>query len=219
MERGQWARWAAFYEGPVTQSIVALQTSAGIAADTQTFLHNHNIILPTGPVFTEQDAQRTAGALKIYNTVGRIMIGVNSAKYGIRLSGGDIDILAPPDMPPEEWQGDRLGAIPLIIYALAVGGVLVAGLWAGSEMMKASADKDATKYKKAILQADKEIMKAAPDVRADWMRRRKDFESQINKTKDETGILVDIFGQRGGALIAIAAVALIALIATRFVKK
>ena len=219
MERAQWERWVNFYEKPVTEAIVKLQTAAVIAADTQTFLTARKLTLSTGPVFTVEDSEATQNALRVYNTIGRIVLGVHSWKYGIRLAQGDLDVLAPPDMPEEQWQGDRLGAIPLIIYAIAVGGLVVAGLWAGSEMLKSSAEKDYTHYKKSILQADKAIMKQPAEVRADWIRRRKDFEKIEQETKETTGVLTEIFGAKGGAMIAAAVAVVVALIAMRFAPK
>lgn len=221
LERSQWERWVNFYEGPVTEAIVKFHTAATIAGDTQTFLDRHGLLLPTGPVFTAEDAQKVQGTLNIYNALGRILTGVHSWKYGIRIAQGDIDVLAPPDMPLEEWQADRiaLGAVPLIIYAIAVGGLLVAGLWAGSEMMKSAAEKDYTKYKTDILKADKAIMKAAPDVRQDWIRRRKDFEQIEQTTKEKTGIITDIFGPKMGAALAAVAAGLLVLFALRITPK
>lgn len=221
MERAEWKRWVDYYEGPVTQAVVRFHLAATIAGDTQSFLDARGILLRTGPVFTMDDAERTKSLLNAYNSVGRMVQGVNSWKYGIRLTQGDIDVLAPPGLPDEEWQSDvyTLGAIPLIIYALAVGGILVAGLWSGAAMMESSAKKDYTKYKKAILEADKQMMKAAPDVRSAWIQRRKDFEEQEQKTEEKTGILVDIFGTRGGGAIAAVAIGLVALFALRFMPK
>lgn len=219
MERAQWERWANFYESGVTEAIVKLQTAASFAADTQTFLTSHGLTLSTGPVFTLEDSAATQNELRVYNALGRILLGVHAWKYAIRLSAGDLDVLAPPDMPPEQWQGDRLGAVPLIIYAIAVGGLLVAGLWAGSEMLKSSAEKDYTRYKKSILEADKAIMKQPAEVRDDWIRRRKDFEKIEQETKDKTGVLTDIFGARGGALIAAVVAGLILLFTLRIAPK
>ncbi len=217
MERGQWAKWVDYFDGPVTKAVVSYYTAAGIAADTQTFTDSYRLPIP--PVFTSDDEARVRGLLSAYNTVGRLLTGVHSAKYGIRLTQGDVDILAPPDMPAEDWQVDlyTLGAIPLIIYALAAGAVLISGLWAASSMMESSAQKDFTRYQRAILKADKEIMRQPPDVRRDWIKRRGDFERQVNKVQQETGFLVDIFGAKGGTWITIAVVALLALGASKFV--
>lgn len=219
MERSQWARWVEFYEGPLTRSVIAYHLAAGIAADTQTFLTGHGFTHPV--VFTQQDELKVKSLLNAYNTVGRILIGVHSAKYGIRLEQGDIDVLAPPGMPKEDWQGDlyTLGAVPLIIWAVVVGVTLVGGLWAGSALMQSTADKEFIKYKKSILKADKAMMKKPPDVRRDWIKRRSDFEKEINKTKEDTGLLVNIFGEKGGAAIAAVAIGLIALVAMRFIPK
>jgi hypothetical protein len=219
MERAQWQRWVGFYEGSVTKSIVRFHTAATIAGNTQSFLDRHNIALPQGPVFTDDDAKRTQGTLNVYNTIGRILTRVHAWKYGIRIAQGDIDVLAPPDMPPEEWKADQLGAVPIIIYAIAVGGLLVAGLWAGSEMMKASSDKDYTRYKKSILDADKAIMKQPAPVRSDWIRRRKDFEKIEQDTQAKTGILTDIFGAKGAGMLAIAVTGLLVLFALRIAPK
>lgn len=219
MERAQWVRWVNFYEGPITKSIISYHLASGIAADTQSFLSNRGLTTPV--VFTADDEKRVQSTLKTYNTIGRLLVGVHAAKYGIRLTSGDIDILAPKELPEDEWAGDvlGLGAVPLVIWALAAGAVLVAGLWAGSAMMKSSADRDFIKYKKAVLQADKQMMKQAPDVRRDWAQRRKDFEKEINKTEQKTGVLVDIFGAKGGAALVAAAVVLLALFASRFIPK
>lgn len=215
MERGQWARWVEFYEGPLTRSVIAYHLAAGIAADTQTFLTGHGFARPV--VFTQTDELKVKSLLNSYNTIGRILVGVHSAKYGIRLTQGDLDVLAPPDMPREEYIDDlhTMGAIPLIIWALATGAILVAGLWAGSSMMKVTADREFVKYKKAVLEADKQMMKQPPDVRKDWISRRKDFEKEINKTKETTGLMVDIFGTKGGAAIAAVAIGLVVLVAMR----
>lgn len=219
MERSQWARWVEFYEGPLTRSVIAYHLAAGIAADTQTFLTGHGFTRPV--VFTQQDELKVKSLLNSYNTIGRILIGVHSAKYGIRLSQGDLDVLAPPDMPKEEYIDDlhTMGGVPLIIWAIVVGATLVSGLWAGSEMMKVTADREFTKYKQAVLKADKEMMKKPPDVRKDWIQRRKDFEKEIGRTKEKTGLLVDIFGTKYGGAIAGVAIGLVVLVAMRFMPR
>jgi len=219
MEREQWSKWLAFYEGPVTKAVVHAHTAAKIAGQIQDFLDSKGLTLPTGPVITQEEADKTRSVFTIYNTIGRIMVGVHSGKYGIRIFQGDIDVLAPPDMPKEEYQADQLGAIPLIVWAIVAGGLLVSGLWAGSEMMKANADLEYTKYKNAILKADKAIMKQPPDVRNDWIQRRQNFEAQTEQVKEKTGILVDIFGSKGSAWITAASIALLALFAMRLVPK
>lgn len=221
MEHAEWSRWVKYFEGPVTKAVVSYYTAAGIAADTQTFLNRHKLSLPTGPIFTIDEETRVKSLLNAYNTIGRIVTGVHSAKYGIRLANGDLDVLAPPDMPKEEYESDlyTLAAVPLIIWAVVAGAVLVGGLWAGSSMMKSSAEKEFQKYKRDILKADRHMMKQPPEIRSDWMRRRKDFEGQIEKAKQETGFIVDIFGSKGGAWITAAVIALLALGATRLVPK
>lgn len=222
MERAQWSKWVDFYEQKVTRSIVAVQLAAGFAADTQTFLDRRGLNLSIGPVFTQDDLERTQTLLNVYNTLGRLMTGVNSSKYGIRLAQGDIDILAPPDMPVEEYRQDKLeafGAIPLIIYAIVVGATLVGGLWATSNIIKSQADRDFTKYKNNLIQADKEMMQKAPDVRAAWIQHRKEMERQENESKKTTGWLIDIFGSKIGGGIAAGALVLIGLLALRFIPR
>lgn len=219
MERAQWAKWVKFYEGLVTGSVVRSHLAATIAGETQNFLDSHGFQLPTGPIITKTEADETRELLRIYNTVGRVLTGVHSGKYGMKLFQGDIDVLAPPDMPPEEWKGDQLGVLPIVIYAVIIGATLVGGLWAGSDLMKAKADLEYTKYKTKILEADKAMMAKPPDVRRDWMQRRKDFAKMEEKTKEETGILTNIFGSKGGAWITAAGIALLALVAMRFVPR
>jgi len=223
MERAEYVRWLNFYEGPVTKAVAGANIAAHVAGMTQDFIDKRQIPgIP--PVITMEDADYMRGLLNTYNAVGRIVLGVNAGKYGIKIHQGDIDVLAPPTMPAEEFQDDiiqsmALSGAPLIVWAIVVGVTLVGGLWGGGEMMKASAEKERIKYKRAVLEADKAIMKQPQDVRQDWIQRRRDIEKYEQQEAAKTGILADIFGSKGGAWITAAAIALLALVAMRFVPK
>ena len=221
LERSAWQKWVDFYTEKVTPAVVGFQLAAGFAADTQTWLSNRGLSISTGPVFTSTDLANVQGTLQVYNALGRIMLGVHSSKYGIDLYKGDIDVKAPPDMPAEEFQQDRLGLviIPIIIYAIAMGAVVVAGIWGWSNGVKHQADRDFTKYKNNLLTADKEMMKQPPAVRNDWIKHRKEMIKQEADSKKDTGWLVKIFGSKIGGGIAAGGVILLALLALRFIPR
>lgn len=218
MESSLWFKWVDRFEQTITPAVVRFQLASGFAADTQTWLQARGLGLSGGPIFTQTDLQKVQGTLNTYNALGRIMAAVNSGKYGINVYKGDIDVMAPLSMPKEQWEQDRLGAA-FIIYALAVGGLVAAGMWAWSAIVGNEADKEHAKYKRELLQADKEMMKKPAPVRKEWIQFREKLQQQEAETKKQTGVLVDIFGSKIGGGIAIGGAVLLGLLALRFLPR
>lgn len=206
LERQNYQQWLDYYEGPLTTAIIRYKVVSNVATRAQHILNTHNIARP--PIITYEDQLAAIDAINKYNTLGRILLGINSNKYGIRFAKGDIDAMAPPDMPLEDWQGDKyptLGAIPVMLLVIVAGGLLVAGLYSASQVIEAKAKQDTARYQAELKKLDAQMMKTAGPVRADWMKLRQYAQNEKTKTKKQDGILVSIFGEEatgkiGGAL-------------------
>ena len=170
-----------------------------------------------GFVYDQKSLADTQSLLNRFNMLGRYISGVESGKYGIRISAGDIDILAPPDMAPAEYDADiypaaELGAVIVpIIYALIAGATLIAGIWGAAKILENDAERQRETNAGRLIEADKEMLKQPEPTRRAWA----DFRNKMKTTAQEVGVLSKIFGSEtagkigaglGAGLLLVAAV-------------
>jgi len=211
-----WERFKRYYERELTPSVFKAKTTAEIAADAQLVIDRLGV---PGFIFDSRSYDNVQLLLNRYNLLGRLITAVESGKYFIRIKDGDIDVLASSEMAEGEYAPDiwppgpgqtGLGAIPVIIWVLVVGVTLVGGLWASSAIIDSIAKKQQAENKKALIDADKEIAKLAPDVRRSWA----DFKRANQPKAQKAGILGEIFGTEAASTLATAlGVGLLALAA------
>ena len=135
------ARWTAFkkyFDTTVTPSVNRAVLVATFAADSQTELEK--IGSPTD-LFNAVKHDRVMTLIDRYNRLSRIVVGVETQKYGIRVAGDKIDVLAPSDTKKETiqddiWQGFGIGPAILII---PIGIMIVAAIWGAAETIESSA--------------------------------------------------------------------------------
>jgi len=210
LEAGLFDKAQRLINGDLRKAIVYYQAYASAAASLQTFADQRNLVLQAGPVFTLQESQEVQNTMQRHNQLTRLCSGVTLGKYGVRLSTGDLDVVAPPELPTESWQADQiqLGAAP-IIWAIAIGAILVVGIWGYATALKAWSETKTTELRDKLIAADK-LMLANPDpaIRSAWQERRRQEEKSNQELYGKTGFLVDVFGTKGTQVIYLAALAL-----------
>lgn len=203
-----WERFKAYYETILTPIVKRSKQAAEIAYQGQQTVNAQKI---NGFIFDSQSQAAIDSVLNRYNLIGRYVMAVESGRYFIRLQNSDIDILASPKMDAAEYQADlwpSFGIAPLI-YVLAVGAVLVGGLWAVAKILESDAKKEEEANEARLIDADKEMMKQ-PDaaVRQAWVDYRKTMQAAVT----EPGLLAKFFGTQAAGSIGGAVAAAVLLI-------
>lgn len=208
IEIAAWEKFKRYYERVLTPVVKRAKVAAEITAAAQETIDAQGV---QGYVWDANARARIESILNRYNLLGRYILAVESARYFIRLSNGDIDILAAESMPADQYQNDfwpSLGiVIPAIIYVIAVGVVLVGGLFGVSAIIEADAKKETEINKGRLIEADREMAKQPEPVRRAWGEMKKQNEPKAR----EVGILERFFGSESagkiGGAIAIALLA------------
>jgi hypothetical protein len=202
LELNEWERYKTYYSTVFVPTIKRAKTAAEIANQAQAVIDKYKI---GGFVFDTKDLARTTELLNRANILGRYLTAVESGKYALRLADGDIDILAPLEMPAAEYETDRypsgaLGVWP-IVWVLAVGTILIAGLWLVSNALENDARKMEAENEERLIAANLEMTKQPEDVRRDWAA----MLATMKTPAKEVGIFAKLFGsetasQIGGAI-------------------
>jgi len=190
LEVAAWDEYKSYYDRVLAPAVLRAKTAAEIANEAQRVVDKHNI---KGLVFDSADMARIGNLLNRANILGRYISAVEAGKYGIRLSNGDIDIMAPSDMPADEYAADLYPAglgIAVIIWVI-VAGVLIGGaLWLVSKILKDQANKIQKENEQRLIAADIEMMKQPDPARRDWI----DMKKATKPAAKEAGILAKFFG-------------------------
>lgn len=191
MEIAEWERFKRYYQTVLSKSVIHSKVTAEIANQAQLVVDQAGF---PGFIFDAKSLADTQNLLTRYNMIGRYIAGVESGKYGINLKDGDIQIIAPASMPQSELETDLypsegFGVAP-IIWALAIGVTLIAGIWGASDVIDSVAKRQAEIHKDRLMQADREMAKQPADVRQAWQEMKKSSAPAAR----EVGILEKFFG-------------------------
>jgi len=188
VELGLWESWKLTFKN-LEPLILKQKIICEIAARAQSLMDSQRY---TAFLWTPADQQSIDTQLARINALSRAMVGVESGKYFIRLRDGDLDLLADPAMPREQWQADvyaDLGVAP-IIWVLAVGGLIVGSIFAASAVLKSFAEKQSAEIERRLIEIDREMARAPESQRAAWQQ----FKKENRPPAQEAGVLAKIFG-------------------------
>lgn len=216
IESEAWESFKRYYETILTPAVKRAKQAAEIAYQGQQTISQQNV---PGFVFDTQSQAAIDSVLNRYNMIGRYILDIESGRYFIRLQNGDIDILASQKMAFEDYQVDMwpsLGVAP-ILWALAVGVVLVGSLWAVSKALEAEAKKEEERNEARLIEADREMLKQPEPVRKAWI----DYRQKMQAAVTEPGLLSKFFGTQAATTIggAIAAAVLLVGLGLAFSKR
>lgn len=197
------ARWQAFtrdYYGPITRNVKGALSLAELLAHAQEALDKAQIFDPI--IWGKTRQAQLDSLLNQYNTLGRIIAGAETRRYSVRFIGDDFDIIF-PGIHNEQVDADiypSLG-VPWII-PLTIAVVLVAAAVTTTKILNERATAQQLEYKQAILDADREMAKQAPDVRAKYGQWKKDNVELIRAAAaapEGAGLLDRLLGAGTGA--------------------
>lgn len=221
-EARAFAAWLDYWNNTAMRAIAELSTYGQTALRLEQWRAVAGVKLSpaAAPLITGDEIELIKRLTINANTISRIGSAVVSWKYGIRpAAGNDFDIIAPAGTPAEQLETDTLGVIPFI-YVIAIGALIVAGIWATSRSFESAAKKQTAILSEKILAADREMLASSdPALRAAWLEHKRIEQAQIEATNKQTGFLTDVFGSKGGSIITIAIVAAIVFFASSMIKK
>lgn len=200
LEVAEWEKFKRYYNTVLSKAVLRAKTAAEIANQGQAVVDKYGL---PGFIYDSKSLAHTQDLLNRFNIIGRYITGVESGKYAIRIKGGDIDILAPSSMSVAEYEADiypaiGLGVIPVIVWVLGVGTVLVGGIWAVSKIMESVAENQEATNTGRFIDADKEMIKLPDNIRNAWI----DFRKKMAPVAKQVGILEEIFGSEAVGKIA-----------------
>ena len=194
----QWRAYADNWTNSVRPSVQKAILLGEIARDFQEWCDAHSIMFPT--VFSSADNEKLIKLADVYNRIDRSNMKVENGTYGLKFTGGKMDIIAPIGMNPEEYQGDQVtgfGIGPLIWIAV-IGVVVIGGILATSYLVKQFANKTGKDTEKKIVESAKEISEMSPEMQAALAKLLEANRERLQ----EAGLLDQLLGGGSGAVIA-----------------
>jgi len=167
-------------------------------------------------VWTPTDQQIVDRLIDYGNRLNRVSAGILSGKYGLQFAAGDMAAVAPSKMPREQYDPDLFPSesfgivIPVIVWVIVGGVILVGSLFSASEILKHEANRQISKNQATIIQADKEIAKSDPATRRAWQQfKNQNQQHLMEKAKQadgeqDGGIFGAIFGKTASKGIGVA---------------
>ena len=199
-----------------TRAVRGYLSTAEVAARLQYFFDSNAIAIVC---WTQADQDALDGILDRYNTIGRIVAGVDLNKYLLFFDPkvGDITVLAPPGMTPAEYDADVYpGAISMGAWfvPILIGAVILAGVWLVSKALETWATLKDEDTHQATIAADLKAAALPPDQRAAYAAFKaqsvKDRIAEANASH-EAGWFDKLFGAGTGSTIGLALGAVVAL--------
>ena len=184
-EQAAWNRIKSLYKNQLTPSVDRARQAG---EDTFTLQRVFDAWGGVGvTVSSPASVKATQKLIERYNTIGRIIAGVDLGKYRLHFRGNEIDVLTNVGDQPDQYAPDQyLGAIPLI--ALVVGGaVLVTAIGAVIKWLDNDAKRIELEDKKITLEADREIISKGGATAIKWIEQKKQIA-------DDAGWLAKVFG-------------------------
>ena len=186
------------WNGSIKPKIDRLVLLGNLAQKFQNWADVHGIMFPT--IFSQADGQKIAQIVDVYNRINRSILKVEGGTYGLKFTDGKIDIIAPIDMNPEEYQADIVqgfGYHPLLWVAV-IGVVVVGAIFATNELVGSMADNTTADTKKKIVDSAKEIAAMSPEMQAALMKLMEENREELEKA----GLLDQLLGGGSGMMIA-----------------
>lgn len=197
----QLANWTAYswaWDNKISKNVHKYILTAEIARDFQTWLDTHGVMFPT--VWTSQDQTNANKIIDVFNRIDRANDKVEQGVYGLKFTEWKLDIIAPLDMPQEEYQSDIVTGFGLhpLIWVGVIGAVVVGSIVATSHLLDSIAKNETAKTSTKIVESAKEIANMSPEMQAALARL-----IEANKEKlQQAGLLDKLLGGGSGLMIA-----------------
>jgi hypothetical protein len=187
-----WARCVDYYREQLARKVWYALTVAEVASAFQPFCDRFG--LPS--VWSAVEQARIDDLLYRYNTIGRLIAGVEEQKYYITIERGDVTISAPAKMTADEYGPDvfpgvqlqknddmnGLGIAPLVVLVVAIAAVvLVASLYATIKAVEYIADMFKADVQRKIAQLDAAMATQPKVVFDNYMATKKANTEQIKE--------------------------------------
>ena len=194
-----WSKYLFNWENVVRPKIKRAKVLSEIAASLQNWVDLHGFLFLN--IFSKEDRRIIDKLLDDYNRIDNSNSTVLDGVYGLKFEGSEIDIIAPLDMPSEEYIDDQItfGIGPLIWVGI-LGVVIIGSLFGVSTIMSNRPAVIEAKMKRNLVAAHKEIMDSSPEIVALYSKLLDDNKEQL----EEAGLLGDLLGVGSGKLIAAA---------------
>lgn len=196
----QWDSYSQLWEGTVRPHVQRAILMSEIARDFQAWLDLHGVMFPT--VFSSADNTHIQKLVDAYNRIDRANGKTEAGTYGLKFTPGKIDIIAPVEMPLEEYQADMVtgfGFHPLL-WVAAIGAVVVGAIFGTAHLIDTYAKSTTANTKQKIVESVKEISEMSPQMQAALAKLLEDNRDRL----EEAGLLDQLLGTGSGALIAAA---------------
>jgi len=203
-EREQrWARFVELHRGKLKRLIANAQYLSLLCANAQRSGFPCSLASGQAAVILKMTDR--------WNTIGRIVSGVELGKYGVYDGPpGDLCVYAPASMSKEEVQNDiYLG----IAWVPAIGIALILSGLASLYVFRDEADQQRIDLANKLLDADRKVIDSGDrDLQARWADWKKQNSEQVKAAGTETPGLVDrLLGSGSGNMVAIGLLGLAAL--------
>lgn len=177
----------------LTARAEAVLSTVQVAAEFQTWLNQKKIPYRCWEPF---DQSWMDAFLQRHAIIGRLIAGCDLRRYWASFEKGDIEIVAPPHMPKEQYQADvypgainpevGLGIAPLVIVGL-VGVSLIVGAIITTKTLDYLAKEKDDQFRKKVLNTDIEMLKQPKDIREAWARMKQSSSTLIKEANDQHG--------------------------------
>lgn len=200
----RWATFKALHAGKLQRLINAAQRLALLCTNAQASG------FPCSPLSAQQSL-KVINLSKKWNTIGRIISGVELGKYGVYDGpAGDLCVYAPASMSAEQVQDDiYLG----IAWVPAIGIALIVSALASMYIFRDDVDQQRIDLANKLLDADRKVIDSGDTVlQSRWADWKKQNEQTIKAAATESPGLVDrLLGSGSGSMVAIGLLGLAAL--------
>lgn len=153
-------------------------------------------------IFSSADNTHIQKLVDAYNRVDRANGKVEAGTYGLKFDAGKMDIIAPVEMPLEEYQADMVtgfGVHPLI-WVAAIGAVIVGAILGTAHLIDTYAKNTTANTKQKIVESVKEISELSPEMQAALAKLLEENRDRL----EEAGLLDQLLGTGTGGMIAAA---------------
>lgn len=195
----EFLRFSQHWKSVVVPRIIRASQISDIAQIFQNWATAHGVLFVD--IFSAQDKDRIIKLLLTMDKMDRCLNSVISGTYGLKFNEDKtVDIIAPLDMPLEEYQNDMItgfGVHPLIWVAV-VGIVIVGSIWGVSAIIDATAKTAAIETEHKIIEGARQISEMSPEMQAALGK----LIDQNRDKLEKAGLLDKLLGTGSGALIA-----------------
>lgn len=195
----QLANWNAaknYFANQTSGKVERLILVAEIARDFQAWCDVHGVMFPT--VFSAQDNIKVKEIVDTYNKILRAIDKVEQGVYGLNFVNDKIDVVAPFEMPQEEYQTDMVVGFGNPLIWLGAGALVIGGILAVAHLVRSFSETETSRLTSKIIDSAEEISEMSPELKTALAKLVSDNKDKL----DKAGLLDKILGENSGFIIA-----------------